>query len=78
MSTYKAGRPSKYNPTTKKGVEPPKCAGEYRIRNAEGALTYIGERKDGCSSTATTERCLTGKTREVPLNGKRRMADRPR
>ena len=43
MSTYKAGRPSKYNPTTKKGVEPAKCAGEYRIRNAEGALTYIGE-----------------------------------
>ena len=43
MSIYKAGRPSKYNPTTKKGVEPAKCAGEYRIRNAEGALTYIGE-----------------------------------
>ena len=27
MSTYKAGRPSKYNPTTKKGVEPDKCKG---------------------------------------------------
>ena len=81
MSTYKAGRPSKYNPTTKKGVEPAKCAGEYRIRNAEGALTYIGETNN--LKRRMQQHCYNGKmsngqTREVPLNGKRRMADRPR
>ena len=43
MSTYKPGRPSKYNPSTQAGNKPPAKAGEYRIRDREGNLTYIGE-----------------------------------
>lgn len=43
MSVYKAGRPHKYNPTTKKGDAPPSKEGEYRIRNAKGTIVYIGE-----------------------------------
>ncbi|MBQ8497855.1 MAG: GIY-YIG nuclease family protein [Clostridia bacterium] len=43
MSVYKKGRPHKYNPTTKEGIEPPSKQGEYRIRNADGKIMYIGE-----------------------------------
>ena len=43
MSIYKPGRPSKYNPSTHTGSEPPAKPGEYRIRDKEGKLTYIGE-----------------------------------
>lgn len=43
MSMYKPGRPSKYNPTTQSGSKPPAKAGEYRIRDREGNITYIGE-----------------------------------
>ncbi len=43
MSLYKPGRPKKYNPTTKTGNKPPEKAGEYRIRDKEGKLVYIGE-----------------------------------
>ncbi len=43
MSIYKSGRPTKYNPTTGIGRKPPAKPGEYRIRNAGGELTYIGE-----------------------------------
>lgn len=43
MSIYKPGRPSKYNPSTGVGQKPPAKAGEYRIRNAEGQIGYIGE-----------------------------------
>ncbi len=43
MSIYKPGRPAKYNPETKQGSCPPKAAGEYRIRDREGKITYVGE-----------------------------------
>lgn len=43
MSTYKPGRPSKYNPSAGTGVRPPAMPGEYRIRNAGGSMLYIGE-----------------------------------
>ena len=43
MSTYKPGRPNKYNPTTGVGQKPPSKPGEYRIRDAGGAISYIGE-----------------------------------
>ena len=40
---YKPGRPNKYNPTTGTGQKPPYKPGEYRIRDAGGAIVYIGE-----------------------------------
>ena len=43
MSIYKPGRPAKYNPTTGTGSKPPAAPGEYRIRDADGAISYIGE-----------------------------------
>ena len=43
MSMYKPGRPSKYNPSTGNGSKPPQAPGEYRIRNKEGSITYVGE-----------------------------------
>lgn len=43
MSAYKPGRPNKYNPTTRAGRKPPAKPGEYRIRDASGTITYIGE-----------------------------------
>ena len=43
MSIYKPGRPAKYNPTTGAGSKPPASPGEYRIRNGEGDIVYIGE-----------------------------------
>lgn len=43
MSIYNSGRPKKYNPTTGKGEMPPSEAGEYRIRDDEGNIVYIGE-----------------------------------
>lgn len=43
MSAYKPGRPNKFNPTTGAGKKPPAKPGEYRIRDAEGNLAYIGE-----------------------------------
>lgn len=46
MSLYGAGRPTKYNPTTKAGTRPPSKPGEYRIRDAGGRIVYIGETND--------------------------------
>lgn len=46
MGIYKAGRPQKYNPSTGKGQEPPQKAGEYRLRDSTGRITYIGEACD--------------------------------
>lgn len=46
MSAYKPGRPRKYNPTTGAGQKPPAKPGEYRIRDAFGSITYIGETTD--------------------------------
>ena len=42
-SPYKPGRPTKYNPTTGAGTKPPAKPGEYRIRQADGTISYIGE-----------------------------------
>ncbi|MCR5432343.1 MAG: GIY-YIG nuclease family protein, partial [Lachnospiraceae bacterium] len=46
MAIYKPGRPYKYNPTTGEGHMPPSAPGEYRIRNRQGAITYVGETCD--------------------------------
>ena len=46
MSIYKAQRPFKYSPFTKKGTKPPSKPGEYRIRDKDGILCYIGETCD--------------------------------
>lgn len=43
MSPYRSGRPTKYNPAAGTGTLPPSLPGEYRIRNAAGAILYIGE-----------------------------------
>lgn len=43
MAIYKPGRPSKYNPSTQAGKKPPASPGEYRIRDKQGTITYIGE-----------------------------------
>lgn len=59
MSTYKPGRPTKYNPTTGAGTKPPSAPGEYRIRDKDGHITYIGETCD-----------LSRRTREHQRNGK--------
>lgn len=46
MCTYGPGRPTKYNPTTGAGTKPPSKPGEYRIRNSDGQIVYIGETND--------------------------------
>ena len=43
MAIYKPGRPNKYNPSSGVGQKPPAKPGEYRIRDASGSITYIGE-----------------------------------
>ena len=43
MGIYTSGRPHKYDPFEKTGSEPPASAGEYRIRNHDGEITYVGE-----------------------------------
>ena len=66
MSIYKPGRPSKYNPSTHTGSEPPAKPGEYRIRDKEGKLTYIGE--------TNNLKCLVGGMKRGHLSGRLRMA----
>ena len=46
MCTYRPGRPTKYRPATGDGIKPPAKAGEYRIRNSDGVIVYIGETND--------------------------------
>lgn len=46
MSVYKPGRPSKYNPASDTGKEPPHSPGEYRIRSTDSTIVYIGETND--------------------------------
>lgn len=46
MSIYHAGRPCKFDPNSHRGSQPPKAAGEYRIRDASGKIAYIGESND--------------------------------
>ena len=43
MSVYKPGRPTKYVPATGAGTKPPARPGEYRIRDADANILYIGE-----------------------------------
>lgn len=43
MSIYQPGRPKKYCPSTKSGHIPPCQPGEYRIRNTDKSIIYIGE-----------------------------------
>lgn len=43
MGIYKPGRPNKYNPFSDSGNKPPAKPGEYRIRDKEGTITYVGE-----------------------------------
>lgn len=59
MSTYKSGRPNKYNPTTGTGKKPPAKPGEYRIRNASGSIAYIGETNN--LARRTNEHIRSGK-----------------
>lgn len=46
MGIYKPGRPTKFNPTTGKGSAPQHKAGEYRIRDGGGNISYVGETND--------------------------------
>lgn len=59
MGTYKPGRPIKYTPATGVGTPPPPRPGEYRIRNAAGTITYIGETNN--LSRRTSEHIRGGK-----------------
>ncbi|MEW6531776.1 MAG: GIY-YIG nuclease family protein [Thermodesulfobacteriota bacterium] len=43
MSTYKRGRPKKYKPASSRESAPPSRSGEYRIRDSDGEIQYIGE-----------------------------------
>lgn len=43
MAIYKPGRPNKYNPATGVGKKPPAKPGEFRMRNGDGTITYVGE-----------------------------------
>ena len=42
MIPYKPGRPHKYDPSKPHSLQPPALPGEYRIRNADQEITYIG------------------------------------
>jgi excinuclease UvrABC nuclease subunit len=64
MSTYKPGRPTKYNPLTGAGTKPPPKPGEYRIRDKYGDMSYIGETNN--LSRRTDEHKRSGK---LPLDG---------
>lgn len=46
MGIYHAGRPKKFNPAANHGHVPPHSPGEYRFRNRESAIMYIGETND--------------------------------
>ena len=65
MPPYKKGRPFKYRPSTKEGTKPPHKAGEYRIRDDDGNIVYIGETND--LARRTNEHIRSGK---LPQNSK--------
>lgn len=68
MGIYKPGRPSKYNPSTKEGKEPPHKAGEYRIRDSSNQITYVGETNDlnrRMNEHVHTGKCRTGKNADT-------------
>ena len=52
MPIYRPGRPLKYNPSTGIGHKPPAKPGEYRIRDTEGNISYIGETNNLARRTA--------------------------
>ena len=62
MSAYKPGRPTKYRPSTGEGTEPPHKPGEYRIRDGNGSIQYIGETCD--LDRRMNEHIKTGKLAE--------------
>ena len=43
MAIYKPGRPLKYNPGIGTGQKPPAKPGEYRLRDSNGNIAYVGE-----------------------------------
>lgn len=45
-STYKPGRPYRHRPHEDEGTSPPTSPGEYRIRDEEGKVVYVGETND--------------------------------
>ena len=59
MGIYKPGRPSKFNPSTGGGNKPPSRPGEYRIRDSNGQMSYIGETCD--LNRRANEHMRTGK-----------------
>lgn len=46
MSIYKPGRPQKFDPISNTGNKPPSAPGEYRIRDDQGKIIYVGETND--------------------------------
>lgn len=46
MGTYNKGRPKKYDAISDAGNKPPKVAGEYRIKDKDNNLKYIGISND--------------------------------
>lgn len=46
MGIYQSGRPQKFNPFTQKGHLPPHAPGEYRFRDQNASIMYIGETND--------------------------------
>lgn len=43
MGIYKSGRPTSYQPHEDKGTKPPQKAGEYRVRDNDKNMLYVGE-----------------------------------
>lgn len=62
MGIYHPGRPFKFTPSTGQGHTPPSKPGEYRIRDANGTITYIGETND--LRRRMNEHIHTGKLKE--------------
>lgn len=62
MPPYKPGRPKKYTPATGTGTRPPALPGEYRIRDGQGEISYIGETNNLARRTA--EHVRSGKLSE--------------
>ena len=58
MGIYKPGRPTKYKPGNNAGSKPPTKPGEYRIRDASGEISYVGETNN--LSRRTNEHVKTG------------------
>lgn len=46
MGIYRAGRPKKFDPISQQGHVPPHAPGEYRFRDENSVIMYIGETND--------------------------------